>query len=346
MVVLADYSRCHRTSLDGVHEPRRRGAGSPRPPRSGEAEGATTLAKRNKITIRDLLERVRTDYEVQGQASIVSLRAHLKSWEASAVIDRPAEEIGEDDLKVVAREWQQAGSSNGTINRRMAALHRGYSLARKKVRTTVDFRELKLAESGRLVDRFSHADITAIVAKLPRDYGHFFEFACLVGTRKSQLAATLWNMVNTDSWAITWPGEVVKRREPHTIYLADRALEIIQVRHKERRLDCRYVFHVDGQPIGDIRKQLKKAFAAVGLVYGRRTGKIFHGTRRTATTALVESGVPRSVAKLITGHSTDSQFTRYAVHEAAAQRAALQRAGSYLAQQPTEPTVIPISAGS
>lgn len=62
-----------------------------------------------------------------------------------------------------------------------------------------------------------------------------------------------------------------------------------------------FVFNRDGQPIGEIKKTLKRAFAEVGLVYGRRTGRTFHGTRRTAVTNLVESGVPRSVAKEITG---------------------------------------------
>ena len=43
-------------------------------------------------------------------------------------------------------------------------------------------------------------------------------------------------------------------------------------------------------------------------------GEVFHGTRRTAVTNLVEGGrVPRSVAKTISGHSTDSRFTRYGI---------------------------------
>ena len=92
-----------------------------------------------------------------------------------------------------------------------------------------------------------------------------------------------------------------------------------------------------------MREPLKKAFDAAGIPYGRRVGKVFHGTRRTAVTNLVESGVPRSVAKTISGHSSDEMFERYAIHESDAQRAAQRRAAAFVAKQPKKPKVVPIA---
>lgn len=315
-------------------------------------EGTKTLVKADKLTVRDLLERVRVDYEINARASLLAVVANVKAWEQTPLIDAPAVSVGYDDLQQVAAQWQRhergAGRkvTNATINRRLATLQRGYSLARKAGKLTVLPIFPHLEESGRLVDRFSRAEVEAVCSHLPEDYADFFEFATCIGIRKGQLAATLWNMVNADSWSITWPAELCKKRKPHTVYLDDRALEIVQKRWEARRLDCPFVFNREGQPIGEIKKTLKRAFAEVGLVYGRRTGRTFHGTRRTAVTNLVESGVPRSVAKEITGHSTDQMFGRYAIHEGEAQRAALKRAGAFVAAQPTTPKVVPIrSAG-
>ena len=183
----------------------------------------------------------------------------------------------------------------------------------------------------------------AICSHLAQDYADVFRFACATGVRRGQLLATTAAMVDPENWSITWPKEVCKKREPHTIHLDSPALEIVQRRYATRRPDQPLLFHHDGKPIRDMREPLKKAFAAAGIQYGRRVGKVFHGTRRTAVTNLVESGVPRSVAKTISGHSSDEMFERYAIHESDAQRAAQRRAAAFVAKQPKKPKVVPIA---
>lgn len=313
------------------------------------------LVRSKKLTVETLITTLRAKYEEDGKASAETIGGYVKAWEASPLWHRDANELRYDDFDRQAREWQmdpwQANQngprrivSNATINRRMALLSAAYHFGRRKLGLTVLPEFPHLPERGRLTDKFSEAEIEAICANLPDDHADVFRFACCEGVRKGQLLATTWAMVDSEHWSITWPPEVCKKQKPHTIHLDDDALEIIQRRHAHRRLDQRLVFHRDGRPIGDMRKTLKKAFASAGIPYGRRVGKVFHGTRRTAVTNLVESGrVSRSVAKTISGHSTDFMFERYAIHdEADVQRDAQKKAGEYRRGQSKRGKVVSI----
>jgi integrase len=310
------------------------------------------LVRPTKITVKTLITTLRSKYENDGKASADTIGGYVKAWEASSLWHRDANELRYDDFDRQAREWQtqpwqamEKGAkrivSNATINRRMALLSAAYRFGRKKLGLTVLPEFPHLPEKGRLTDKFSQAEIETICANLPQDYADVFRFACATGVRKGQLLNTTWRMVDAEGWSITWPQEVCKKQKPHTIHLDDDALEIIQRRHAQRRLDQRLVFHRDGKVIGNMSKTLKKAFAAAGIPYGRRVGKVFHGTRRTAVTNLVESGVARSIAKTISGHSTDDMFARYAIHdEAQVQQDAQRKAGEYRRQRPTRAKVV------
>lgn len=56
-----------------------------------------------------------------------------------------------------------------------------------------------------------------------------------------------------------------KNGEAWLLPLAGRLHEIIQERAEARRLDCRYVFHDNGEQIGDFRKVWQSACVAAGF---------------------------------------------------------------------------------
>src|SRR5207249_5537475 len=172
--------------------------------------------------------------------------------------------------------WPSPKVSNATVNRRLSLLRAAYRFGRKKLGLTGLPEFPRLRESSRLTDKFSRAEIEAICSQLAQDYADVFHFACATGVRKGQLLATTVAMVDPQAWSITWPKEVCKKREPHTVYLTGVALEIVQRRYAERRPDQPLLFHHDGKPIY-MRHVLKRAFKAAGIPYGRRVGKVFHG---------------------------------------------------------------------
>ena len=57
--------------------------------------------------------------------------------------------------------------------------------------------------------------------------------------------------------------------------------EIVERAHAERRLDCLFVFHREGEPIGDFRKAWSNACKAAGL--GRSLRRTISGERPCAT---------------------------------------------------------------
>lgn len=74
----------------------------------------------------------------------------------------------------------------------------------------------------------------------------------------------------------------------------------------EKQMKIPWIFHRDGKQIKYFRRSWKTACKKAKL-----GDRIPHDFRRTAVRNLTRLGVPRSVAKYLTGHMTDSVFERY-----------------------------------
>src|SRR4029450_3331534 len=81
-----------------------------------------------------------------------------------------------------------------------------------------------------------------------------------------------------------------------------------------------FVFHREGQRLGDWRKTWKAACEAA-----RVPGLLFHDFRWSAVRNLIRSGVPQAVAQEISGHRTRPMFDRYNVAPAAEAREAIRQ---------------------
>jgi integrase len=143
--------------------------------------------------------------------------------------------------------------------------------------------------------------------------------------------------VDREHGIIRLQGKFTKNGEPRTLPLVGELAEIIDRRWQAREIRvpgqppqlATLVFHhrpahrpLDcvGQPIGNIRKEWKKATKAAGV-----PGLRFHDFRRSAVRNMDNAAVPQMVARSITGHKTASTWERYRITSTTEQREGLGR---------------------
>ena len=94
--------------------------------------------------------------------------------------------------------WQQAGTGNGTINRRCNTLRRAFNLARRAGKLFVVPYIPRLDEPSRRARYLSTTDAATLDDHLPPYLRLVFAFAYEHGTRKGQLTRTLRRFVDLD----------------------------------------------------------------------------------------------------------------------------------------------------
>jgi integrase len=197
-------------------------------------------------------------------------------------------------------------------------------------------------------------DFEAIVGHLPDYLQDFARFAYASGWRKGELKTLEWSAVDRDNTRVVLKREHSKNGDPRVIPLVGELREIIERQRRQWEYKTpngetalsRYVFHRDGEPIGDFRKAWATACITAGfsMTKIRRDGQsmldaegnpvlrgslIFHDLRRSAGRNLDRDGITQSVAMAITGHKTESVYRCYRiVNEDDIRAAALERVQS------------------
>jgi integrase len=204
---------------------------------------------------------------------------------------------------------------------------------------------------------------------LPEYLQDFSRFAFITAWRKGQIASLTWADVDRNVGVIVARAEHVKNGRPHKIVLEDELAEIIERRWAVREYKTpngpglsQYVFHLDGQSIGDFRKAWASACKAAGLVKPKldRNGhpvtvmvdgtketvmapsRLFHDFRRSGVRNMVRAGVREGVAMAISGHRTRAIFDRYNITSDDDLRQAVKQTTSHLAAQSADRKIISI----
>ena len=196
-----------------------------------------------RVTVDQLLTDLRTDYEVNGRASLPTLAGHLKALRAAFTGDR-ALRVSTARIQHVQRAWQEAGVTNATINRRLSMLRRAFNLARRAGTLRAVPYVPRLEENSPPGKHMTHEVLVAIRDHLPRQSQRdCLELAYWYGIRAGQLRGTLLANVDTERWALVYRPEQVKTRHAHVVPLEGRGLEIVRRLWASRRLDCPFLLH-------------------------------------------------------------------------------------------------------
>ncbi|MBV8454004.1 MAG: tyrosine-type recombinase/integrase [Deltaproteobacteria bacterium] len=209
-------------------------------------------------------------------------------------------------IKAYAASRQEEAAANASINRELAALRRMFTLAVQDGRLSsapyVPTLEEDNARQG-FLDRGAFVSLRSNLPAYLRDPISFLYFS---GWRLSEMKALEWRDVDLTGGIVCLRPEISKSKEGRVLPLSGELLEIVQRAHATRGPGCPFVFHRDGEPVGDFRKAWATASKTAGL-----HPILVHDLRRTAVRNMVRAGIPDRVAMALSGHKTRSVFDRY-----------------------------------
>lgn len=327
--------------------------------------------QQERMKVGTLLDALEEDYKLRGKDS-PQFKSHMKHvrdyFEPWRAVELTAEAV---DKYITAK--LDAGYKPATVNRHTQLLSQTLSLAieRRHLSSAPHIRHL--SEKGNVRQGFfADSDFHAVVEKLPAYLQDFARFGYLTGWRKSEVASLRWEDMDDD--AIRLRGVDSKNEAPRLV-LGGELAELIERRRKDRQAKTKsgvflsaYVFHLNGNPVGDFRKAWGTASVAAGLgqfvckecgqIVERRwckecrrdatyAGKLVHDFRRSAGRNMIRAGVPEKIAMAVTGHKTRSMFDRYNIVNEEDLRNAMDRTQAYLNNRrrySTDSEITPIRA--
>jgi integrase len=297
----------------------------------GKAENGNYVAPREvRLKFDEMAADLANYYKIKGKASGSSLPYFLKHLQPVFGLDR-ARRITADRVRQYTADRLDEGAKPASVNKELGALRRMFTLAIKSGRLSRGFNlptiEL-LTENNTRSGFVEPADFTRLCSALPDYLQDPVSFLYASSWRVGEMRTLEWRDVDRDLTAIRLRPEVSKNRRARTLGLDGDLLDIMQRASNVRRLECPFVFHHDGKPIGDFRKPWHRASREAGLA-----GILIHDLRRSGIRNSVRAGVSDTVVMTMSGHRTRAVFDRYNISSVADTAEAARKTTEYRKSQ-------------
>jgi integrase len=324
--------------------------------RQGLRKFVAPMAQR--VTVTELLDDYTEDARLREVKSLEKMLAHMKPIRAHFGPLRSADVTADVVDRYIAGRLA-AKKSNATVNRGVVILATAFKLAHRRGMVTTVPVIRKLPETNVRRVFYDRHEFERAVAAAPEYLRDALRFFYATGWRKQEVVGLKWNMVDLAAGTITLPTS--KNTRGRMLALAGDLVALMKRRESDRLVETpdggvkisEYVFHRQGQPLGDFKRawataRIKAGLASVvkdasGKVVTKKDGtpryafeKTIHDFRRTAARNLSRAGVRRDVAKSITGHLTDSMFSRYNITDEGDLREGMEKVSAYVATLPTQ----------
>jgi len=309
--------------------------------------------QQERVTINEMLDSLERDYRLRDKWNS-KIESHLKpvrdtfgTWKAVEVTSDAVAKYIENLREQGNKRHRGKGHANSTINHRTQILRQAFKIALRNKLMSVAPYVPRLSEIGNERQGFFEtSDFEAVYAHLPQYLRDFARFGFITGWRKGSISTLCWDDVGDGVMYLR--AENAKQRKAESLPLHGELAAIIERRRAARIIEAedgtkriaKFVFHRDGEPVGDFRKAWKTACKLASVDH-----RLFHDLRRTASRNLISAGVPQAIAMRITGHKTDSMFRRYAIVNEEQKREALAKTEQYLSAQAQESKVVAIAKG-
>jgi integrase len=233
---------------------------------------------------------------------------------------------GEPGDRANALTTGRKAAARGTVKIELALLHRAFILAveKKKIGRGCVPVFPKLTPGGARQGFFTRSEVEDLAAHLDEDLADIVRFLFYSAWRVGEARELQWRDYNRTSAELRLREELSKNGEPRVLPVVGELGSILERRVAKRRLDCPYIFHRDGQPIGDFRKAWQTACRAIGL-----SGRIVHDLRRSGVKHLIDAGNDPHTVMAFSGHRTNEMLRRYHIINLDDLRRAALRASAY-----------------
>ena len=253
---------------------------------------------------------------LKSKADTLQKEIALRTMQASR--DRVLTRKELDKIEADATTWVENGVK-ATTNKRLGILREMfYHLAKRGdiSKNAIPFFPMASGVDNVRTNKFSAEDFEGILRELPAHLHAYVKFLYVTGMRSGQAAKLTWDMIDQNQNLVV-PGIETKNGETYSIALVDENGQAYDftafVNAKDRP-------HATIFDTTDFRNQWCKACHRLGLgIFDEKTrsyrGAHPHDFRRTAITNMNAAGVDRGDAMAISGHKTESMYTRYGIQD-------------------------------
>jgi len=289
-------------------------------------------------TVSDVLAHLQRSLVNRGIKSPKFYASHIRTLDES-LGHLKADRLSASDIETHKERRLGAGRKPATVNRDLQVLRQAFRLAvRQRILLEAppfDLLREDNARQGFVDDATLRRIVAGLEARKTHEHGgeilcdahgDFTLWAFLSAWRRGEIRNLQWESVDRGAREVRLA--TTKSGKPRTLALEGELAEIIERRWAKRAYTTqrgkrthlsRYVFHVQGKPIGNFRDAWSEATRAAGV-----PGLLFHDLRRSAIRELRKAGVAESVAMSISGHRTNATFKRYDIVDTEDQRRAIR----------------------
>jgi integrase len=271
---------------------------------------------RDRLTFDQMAKDYVHDYTLNERKSLCAALDYLKRLTPTFTGMR-AKAIRTPLIRAYIVKQKAAGYANATINRDMAALHRMFTLAFQTEKLLEMPYIPRLKETNVRKGFFPTEDHQTLQAAAPRWLALMSECAFRYGWRKGELLNLKRSQIDWVDRMIRLDVGETKNDDGRSVYMDDSLYKMMgdweqdtKALEVEKGIEIVYVFHRNGRRIKDFRRLWRNVCEKTEGGY-----HLFHDYRRTAVKNMDDAGVPRPVARMISGHKTNAIFDRYSIVE-------------------------------
>jgi len=311
-------------------------------------QGKVVGPAEEKVRFEDMTDAVLNEYKLKGYRSLEAVEIHIRKLRtcfgdshATTKSKSPAHkgdraiDITADRIQAFMLARQNQGAANATINRETSVLRHAFNLMVKAERLSRVPHIPKLEEAPPRQGFVEPDEFDRLHEMLPSHLKDPVRFLYLTAWRKSEMTSIEWRDVEFDRRGNELVPRAIRLRAANSknkearrpLVLAGELFNVIARALRNRRLDCPYVFHDNGEPIGDFRKTWANALRDSGV------NILVHDLRRSGVRNMVRSNIPEGVAMAISGHKTRSVFDRYNIVSEADVEQAIAKVSAYVSDR-------------